>query len=215
MKPCRGCGGDKTHPRTRKGLWYCLSCESKLRADALAAVVHKPCRISMELSMETVRENFRLSDTGSLLRIYKPSRRRKQGVIAVAGSLNQNGYMKVKFKGKGYQYHRIVFALHNGYWPTAYVDHINGISDDNRPENLREATPSDNARNKRMCGKSGVKGVYKVKRNGKWGAQICAQGRNITLGQFDDIELAELAYLAAADRYFGEFSCAYANSDAP
>jgi hypothetical protein len=58
---------------------------------------------------------------------------------------------------------KIIFCLHNGRWAKKgyKVDHINGISTDNRPDNLRESTSSQNNYNalKPINNTSGVKGV--------------------------------------------------------
>ena len=44
-------------------------------------------------------------------------------------------------------YHHIVWVWHKGYWPTQ-LDHINGDVADNRIENLREVTQSENNLNR-------------------------------------------------------------------
>ncbi|WP_072060264.1 HNH endonuclease [Enterobacter sp. BIDMC92] len=45
--------------------------------------------------------------------------------------------------------HRAIWSFYNGVIPSGYViDHINGVRDDNRIENLRLATVQQNASNK-------------------------------------------------------------------
>lgn len=56
-----------------------------------------------------------------------------------SGSLDRDGYLIIKVKGKQYKAHRIVWLLHHGDFPNGEIDHINRIRTDNRIENLREA----------------------------------------------------------------------------
>lgn len=92
-----------------------------------------------------------------------------------------------------------------------YVDHANGDMLDNRIENLRPATHSENVRNelKHKDNESGYKGVsrYCKWRTGppKWGASIYYDGRNHWLGVFLSPEAAHNAYCEAAKKAFGEF----------
>lgn len=62
------------------------------------------------------------------------------------GSYDKDGYLIMKIKGKQYKAHRLIFAYFNGYFPKE-IDHINRVRDDNRIENLREATRSLNNAN--------------------------------------------------------------------
>lgn len=87
-----------------------------------------------------------------------------------------------------------------------FVDHINGNGLDNRRENLRLATNSQNLANKGapISNTSGIKGVS---RHGKkWQAKIKGDGRQIHLGLFVDILDAARAYNEAALKYHGEFA---------
>ena len=59
-----------------------------------------------------------------------------------------DGYRMVRALTRNYGAHRMAFFLVEGRWPTPQIDHINRVRDDNRWENLREATHSENQRNK-------------------------------------------------------------------
>lgn len=92
------------------------------------------------------------------------------------------------------------------------VDHINGEKLDNRRENLRLATNSENQANRRAArGKSKFKGVTWQKRTydesrGYWKAQIVVQGELHYLGKYNTDLEAATAYNEAALKHFGEFA---------
>jgi hypothetical protein len=86
------------------------------------------------------------------------------------------------------------------------VDHANGIKNDNRIENLREATYSQNQANAPSReSESGERGVRLVPSTGKWAARIYIQGWEVRIGTFGTKEEAALAYKERARREFGEF----------
>ena len=93
--------------------------------------------------------------------------------------------------------------MHHGAWPKKGIDHINGITDDNRISNLRDVSQSDNMRNMTTpCrNTSGRIGVYWFARDCKWQAQIRADGKTKHLGYFDDINDAIAARKAAEIEY--------------
>lgn len=88
------------------------------------------------------------------------------------------------------------------------VDHINGDGLDNRRENLRLCTRSENNANRhRIQSKtSPVKGVHFETCTGRWRAEVHWQGKRHTLGRFDHLEDAAEAYAAKAAELFGSFA---------
>lgn len=126
-------------------------------------------------------------------------------VGAVAGTITDEGYIKIKIDGRRYLAHRLVFLYESGAWPPNEVDHINQVRTDNRRHNLRLATKSENQRNAKGCGSS-YKGVCYIKRLGKYQAHIYHNGRLNYLGIHETAEQAGRAYANAADKLFGEFS---------
>ena len=88
------------------------------------------------------------------------------------------------------------------------TDHINRNRLDNRRENLRACTESENQHNteKPKHNTSGYKGVYWRKDQNKWIAKIKFQKKEIHIGCFGDFVSAVIAYNRVALRLHGEFA---------
>ena len=144
-------------------------------------------------------------DTGELIRKISSGGFKKG---SVAGSLTKYGYLCVRVNYRLYQIHRLIWVYVHGYFPNKDIDHINRVRTDNRLENLREATRSQNLRNKEKSNKniSGYKGVSFFARDKKWMASIQINGKKKYLGYFDTPLSAHEAYKNFAEKHFGEFS---------
>lgn len=121
---------------------------------------------------------------------------------------NGRGYLAGRVLNVGVSAHRAAWAIQTGQWPEHEVDHINGHKHDNRWENLRAATRSQNQFNRpaRKDNSSGAKGVYFDKRSGKWAAQIRHNGKRFNLGLHASVDMASAAYRAGSERLHGEFA---------
>ena len=126
-----------------------------------------------------------------------------------AGTVRKNdGYRQIKVDGKYVLEHRLAWMHVYGEDVPSHVDHINQIKVDNRIENLRAATNSQNLHNSKVwkSNTSGAKGVCWCKTTDKWRSLIRVGGKRICLGRFDCIAAASFAYQIAADQHFGEFA---------
>lgn len=93
--------------------------------------------------------------------------------------------------------------------PPCLVDHINGDGLDNRRQNLRLCTHTDNMRNIRKTlsrTSSSFKGVSWITRDRRWRAAIMVNRIRLVLGHFHDESDAAMAYDAAARHHFGKFA---------
>tara|TARA_R110002020_G_scaffold474512_1_gene706144 strand:- start:557 stop:1021 length:465 start_codon:yes stop_codon:yes gene_type:complete len=116
---------------------------------------------------------------------------RKTGKIAGSTSKYNSGirYRLLKVHYKQYLAHRVAYALVNGEIPEGLeIDHINRNGLDNRIDNLRLVTRSENQRNKRVNSSKkkalGIVGVYFESDRSKYKAVINVSGKQISLGRY-------------------------------
>jgi len=123
---------------------------------------------------------------------------------SVAGSLTNTGYWTIRVNTVPFQAHRLAWFYMTGEWPKEQLDHKNLDRRDNRWENLRQATNTQNQRNRRARkdNSCGVRGVHFSKKDRVWVAQIA----HTHLGSFIFPEEAALAYQKAAKKLYGEFA---------
>lgn len=143
----------------------------------------------MSLDKDTLNEMFRY-ENGKLYRRFGISGQSKG---SLAGCKNDNGYIVVSISNKSHKAHRLIYIMHYGHIPQRLqIDHINGVRDDNRIENLRPVTSQENKFNKKD-----IKGYTFCKRSKKYISQIKRDGKVKYLGSFHNKEEAREAYLLA------------------
>lgn len=152
--------------------------------------------MSIEELIAIIRDRFEYRDGGFWNR-YMYAYRIKAGNRA--GSYDSEGYRQIVICGKTYFEHRLVFLLHNNRWPSGEIDHINRIRDDNRIENLRDVSGSENQQNKSQARRTNRLGIMGVRKSGasKFTSQIKIKDKIVHLGTFSTAEEASLAYWAA------------------
>jgi hypothetical protein len=125
----------------------------------------------------------------------------------IAGTKNGSGYIIISLNNIRYQIHRLAWLYVYGVNPINYIDHINGIRNDNRICNLRNATPSQNLQNSKLfrVGGKKQKGVSFVKRRNKWRARCMINGIMKNIGDFNTESLATSAYNEYAKQVQGKF----------
>lgn len=143
-------------------------------------------------------------ETGKLYWLRTMNSRAPVG--AEAGSSKGTRYRKLRFKGKFYQCHRIIWDMLNPDDPLTEVDQIDHIDHNrlnNRIENLRKVSCAVNSHNlsKPVNNSSGVIGVHWYRPYGKWQAQISVKNSRLHLGYFENFGEAVAARRAAEIKY--------------
>lgn len=121
-------------------------------------------------------------------------------VGAVAGCAHHTGYIYIAIDGETYCAHRLAWVVIYDVEPLKFLDHVDGLRDNNAIANLREADDQLNAENRRRKHKNnstGFLGVRKQKRWSKFEARIRVRGELLHLGHFKTPEAAHAAYLEA------------------
>lgn len=118
------------------------------------------------------------------------------------------GRNRIKIGGKPHFASRVAWFYVTGEWPADFVDHINLDKADDRFENLRLATRSQNGANRKVQARSkwGFKGVSQESRTGKFIATARKNGVTHYAGLHETPEAAHAAYLAKAQELHGEFA---------
>ncbi|MBZ3666616.1 HNH endonuclease signature motif containing protein [Pseudomonas monteilii] len=158
-------------------------CESVVRKD-----------IEQLLTADQARELFKVQD-GKLVNLVRRGSRAMPGMFA--GSPNSDGYLRVKINNVAFRVHRVIWLITYGEWPEGQIDHVNGVRDDNRIENLRAVSVVGNQQNQhmRVDNTSGATGV--CLQGSAWTAKIRVRGKRLYLGRFKSMEEAVTARKAA------------------
>jgi hypothetical protein len=161
-----------------------------------------------ELTCARLREVLNY-DARTGIWIWRKSTGPRAKVGARAGNISlKDAYRRISVDGKLYKSGRLAHLYVTGEWPKNLVDHRNLKRSDDRWDNLRDATRTQNGANTSLkrSNKSGFKGVSWKTSSQKWVAQIAVNQRVIYLGIFGTKKAAHEAYCAASRRHFGEFA---------
>jgi hypothetical protein len=155
------------------------------------------------LTAERLRELLHYNpDTGVFTRITKVPRGSMPGIVR---GTKKYGYLNFSVDGRVYRAHRLAWLYMTGEWPVEYVDHINGVKDDNRFANLRAADGSLNTQNQRKARKdnlsTGLLGVSWNSKRNIYKASIRINGKLTHLKNCKTAEEAHQVYLEAKRKY--------------
>ena len=112
-------------------------------------------------------------------------------------------YLHIGIQGTIFKAHRLVWVYVRGEPVPDIIDHIDHDPLNNRIENLRAATMSQNRANSftRRESVSGIKGI-RITRQNKFMVRI----KQTSFGTFATLEEAKAAYKEATTRLFGDFA---------
>lgn len=163
-----------------------------------------------DLSAEYVRSLLSYDEKGGVLRWKQRPGARIQWNARYAGKeagcVRDDGYVIVGIDGTIYFAHRLIWLIVTGEWPIQ-IDHRDVNPSNNKWDNLRMATHTQNMANVRTRSASGFKGVYLTRnKTNPWMALITINKKAKNLGYFSDPEEAHAAYCAAAKQHHGAYS---------
>lgn len=159
----------------------------------------------IKLDKEKVRIAYNYdSNTGILT---NKSNRRGVVVGNKVGSPTSKGHLFSTLDGKSFPTHKICFLHYHGHLPE-FIDHINGVRDDNRIKNLRGCTACQNQQNSKIQtnNTSGIKGVSWNKASRMWHTIIMSDNKKHFLGYFYDKEVAGQVVRIKRLELHGEFA---------
>ena len=115
-----------------------------------------------------------------------------------AGCLSKVGYNVIRVNYVLFQATSLIWFYMTGEWSKLEIDHINRIKNDDRWENLRQATHSNNNTNATWPSKSGLpRGVCKIYH--RYSARIWVNGKCRYLGLYKTASEAHKAFLQASE----------------
>jgi hypothetical protein len=142
------------------------------------------------LTQERLKEVLRYDPNTGIFVNLQSRGNKKAG--SIAGTRDKDGYIVIRIDRLPYRAHRLAFLYMEGYMPVE-VDHDNRVRDDNRWDNLFDASRQENMRNRPSWGISGYLGVSWNKLKQKWQVRVQdSKGNQISGGFFpyQDLKLA-------------------------
>ena len=162
-----------------------------------------PAAAKVRPTIEELREYLDYDPETGVIRWKKSAGRVKAGAIVTR--TDGGGYVALRFRKINLRAHRVAFAVHHGHWPHPCCDHIDGNLLNNRADNLRECSLSNNQHNSRLRrdNSTGVKGVGK--NGGSYLARVHLNGRTCAK-RFRYLEDAAAWVKQTREQLHGEFA---------
>lgn len=136
-------------------------------------------------------------EVGGSCLVWKRKAAKNTIVGSIAGRRHKVGYWEVRVNRHLTKAHRLVWLLHNKSWPSKNIDHIDGNPENNRIENLRQCTQSQNNQNQKKQRHYRKLPIGVSIKGNKFRARIMLDRREHWLGVFSTPEEAHAAYIAA------------------
>jgi len=159
----------------------------------------------MIITQDYLKANFIYAD-GNLYRIgYGSSRSGKGAKIGSLRKVFNHQRNVTKITNKSFFVYRLIFLYHHGFLPKI-VDHIDRNPLNDKIENLRAATVSQNAKNVKSRDNSSSQYLGVSLDRKYWKASINIDGKNQHIGNFKTEKEAAIAYNYLAKLNHGEFA---------
>lgn len=114
---------------------------------------------------------------------------------------DKDGYILICIRDVYFKAHRLAWYYHYGEVPTLIIDHLNGVRDDNRIDNLRLVSHRENCHNSYKIRRGKLVGCSYHKRDKVWISTFTANGKSKYLGCFKTEKEAHEAYLKALNHF--------------
>jgi len=155
-----------------------------------------------ELTQDKLKEYLSYDKETGFFTWIKPTSNHINPQKGVAGNLRTtDGYIQIIFNSHNYLAHRLAWLYVHGEWPKNDIDHIDGDRQNNKINNSRQATKSENLQNLKKAKKSntstGVLGVSYSKRDKSFRARVNINNKNVYCSYHKTLEQATIAYLIA------------------
>ncbi len=139
--------------------------------------------MSNVITQKRLKEVLRYDpESGFFVWIVSNSNRALAG--SVAGTINYYGYVTITIDGKKHRAARLAYLYMKGCFPEHEIDHRDRVNHNDKWDNLRDATPQLNVRNRGVVksNTSGITGIIKVGK--RWHARITVSRKSLHLGCF-------------------------------
>lgn len=150
---------------------------------------------------EYLIEHFHYNTEAGELIWKKPPKTKPYLLGKQAGTIDEDGYTKVRIKNRHYKLHKLLWLLEYGEWVTYpyEIDHDDVDPSNNRITNLKKVTRRENDQNKKIHKEGKLVGAYYLHSRSKWHSYIKYNQVRYHLGSFPTEYDAHLTYMNAVE----------------